>query len=90
VATAALRKLQRSADARAAALDDYVVRRIIADRAAVAVPDSSEAAGDRFDALRRRVAARETAARRISVLSAPSWTDAAASAALEAPSDLGS
>ena len=90
VATAAQMERQRSAGARAAALDDYVVRRMLADRASVAVPAGSEAASDRFGALRRRVIAREAAARGVLAMPpAPSWLGPA-SAVLESPSDLGS
>ena len=62
VATGARRESQRKAQARAAAVDDYVIRRIVAEKAAVTMPSASTSAGDRFDALRRRIAAKELAA----------------------------
>ena len=62
VAAAARRKRQRSADARAAARDEYVVMRMVAEKASVATPAVGAQAGDRFEALRRRIVAKETAA----------------------------
>jgi hypothetical protein len=89
---AASRKRQRSADARVAAHDDYVIRRILAERGSTTAPAAGAQSGDRFEALRRRIATKETeaAVRGVSAMPpAPSWLGAA-SAALEASSDLGS
>ena len=62
VAAAARRQRQRSADARAAARDDYVIRRMVAAKASVATPAVDAQAGGRSEALRRRIVAKENAA----------------------------
>ena len=62
MAAAARRASERKGEVRAAALDDFVTRCIVAEKGAAAKAAARTCAGERFEALRSRIAAKELAA----------------------------